>query len=48
VPRDAEAYGLKKQNTKIQSEEDYQNELKKKRKEKYINDLIHLFRNRYF
>ena len=46
--KNEDAYSLKNQNKKIQSEEDYQNELKKKRREKYINDLLHLFRNRYY
>jgi hypothetical protein len=46
--KENDAYSLKKQSEKIQSEEDYQNELKKKRREKFINDLLHLFRNRYY
>jgi len=43
-----DAYSLKKQNEKFQSEKDHQNELKKNRREKYINDFLHLFRNRYY
>ena len=43
-----DVYTLKKQNEKIKSEKDYQNELKKNRREKYINDFLHLFRNRYY
>jgi hypothetical protein len=48
VPHEVDDYSLKNQSNQIQSEEEYQNELKKKRREKYMNDLLHLFRNRYY